>query len=534
MSADRLYLRRNVVIEPLFNQWYAWWYLVPPSTAALYLAHQHLKIMRSFVAQPMVHVAAMTNPELVGGPYINLPADRVEDVSHLIDRTVKERAPLLELAEAIKALDGLLAGLPAGSSLEEAYRRVPEPLQGMVELIYDRKNNASFRFIEALLYRSKYDTRSAQSVALWRADGDLRPFIFSTPRLEAPDRLHIDVPFGDPLVDDLVALREAPAPLARICSLLDGRARAPQGLAAQLRPLLTEEPPPPPAERYRGEGVRIRYFGHACLLVETRDVAILTDPIISYPCGADLPRYSYDDLPEKIDYVLLTHAHADHLMFETLLQLRRRIGALVVPKSSGSLIDPSLQRGLAATGFRSVVELDELDELPVPGGKITGIPFLGEHGDLGIRSKLAFALSLQGKTVMAAADSNVLEPRLYDLVREITGPVDALFLGMECEGAPMSWAYGPMMLAGLTRKMDQSRRLNGCNHERASALVTRMGARQVYIYAMGQEPWLGHVMALRYEESSPQIVESNRHIEHSHQAGRLAERLYCQKEIFLR
>ena len=34
-DAGQVYLKRNVMIEPLFNQWYAWSYLIAPATAAL-------------------------------------------------------------------------------------------------------------------------------------------------------------------------------------------------------------------------------------------------------------------------------------------------------------------------------------------------------------------------------------------------------------------------------------------------------------------------------------------------------------------
>ena len=46
-------------------------------------------------------------------------------------------------------------------------------------------------------------------------------------------------------------------------------------------------------------------------------------------------RYTYADLPETIDYVLITHNHQDHCMFETLLQLRHRIKNIIVPKNNG-------------------------------------------------------------------------------------------------------------------------------------------------------------------------------------------------------
>ena len=52
MTNQLVYLKPNVVAEPLFNDWYAWAYLISPVTAAMYVANFHLKIMQSFVSAP--------------------------------------------------------------------------------------------------------------------------------------------------------------------------------------------------------------------------------------------------------------------------------------------------------------------------------------------------------------------------------------------------------------------------------------------------------------------------------------------------
>jgi L-ascorbate metabolism protein UlaG (beta-lactamase superfamily) len=525
MTAPALYLRPNVVMEPLVSRWYAWLHLVSPATAPLFVAHQHLKILRSFVAQPDLHVAAMQNPELIGGPYLNYGPDRVRDIEALIEETTRARAHLLELAAAIRRVDVLLEEHPAGMSLEALYPQIPQPLRGFVELGYDLKNQRSFRPIEALLYRSPgYDVQ-AQELLLWQMDDDTRSFIFSTPRLEEPNNLRFRRPFHHPDLDALARLRHQPQPLDQIEALLG----APPEKRDLLRSLLTEQAPPEPP-RYPGDGMRVRYFGHACVLLESRHATVLTDPVVSYRYPTDLPRFTFDDLPERIDFVLLTHAHADHVMLETLLPLRARIGTVVVPRSNGTLQDPSLRLALRQLGFASVVELGEMESIELQGGCITGIPFLGEHGDLHIGSKLAYAVTMAGRTVVAAADSNALEPALYRMVKEALGPIDLLCLGMESEGAPMSWVYGPLLLAPLARKMDQSRRLCGANADRAMAILGPLQPEEVWIYAMGQEPWLRHVMGLQYHERSPQILESNELLERCRALGIRAERPFCKAE----
>jgi L-ascorbate metabolism protein UlaG (beta-lactamase superfamily) len=303
--------------------------------------------------------------------------------------------------------------------------------------------------------------------------------------------------------------------------------------ANRFRSFLTQEPPRPYA-KYDGEGARWRYFGHACILLETRNVSVLMDPVLSYTYENNISRYTYEDLPEVIDYVLITHNHQDHILFETLLQLRHRIRNIVVPRNGGgALQDPSLKLLLKQCGFRNVIELAEMEEIDFEGGAITAIPFLGEHGDLNVLTKSAYHLRVGAHTLLFAADSCNIAPKLYEHIHEQVGDVDVLFVGMECDGAPMSWIYGPLLTQRLERPKDQSRRLAGSNYERAMAIVNQLHCKEVYVYAMGQEPWLNYIMSIKYTEKSNPIIQSDRLIEACRSRGIVAERLFGEKEILL-
>src|SRR5215216_3821981 len=117
-SNNEVYFKQNILIEPLFNRWYAWANLIPPASAAMYIANAHLKIMESFVASPQVHISALKNPAMLGGPFINHDASKVGEIKGLIDKTKKEQTHILEFAKAIKALDELLLTEANGFSLE--------------------------------------------------------------------------------------------------------------------------------------------------------------------------------------------------------------------------------------------------------------------------------------------------------------------------------------------------------------------------------------------------------------------------------
>jgi L-ascorbate metabolism protein UlaG (beta-lactamase superfamily) len=528
MSIKSVYLKQNVSVEPLFNQWYAWSYLIPPAQAALYVINSHIKIMKSFIESTQMHINALKNPSMRGGPFIAYGVDRVDEIRVLLSLTLNRQRSLIELAEAIKSLQQTLSTEAMGFSLEPFYQKVPEPLRGYVELVYDTNHTPSIRFIEGLLYKSVYCDRSWQGFDLSLIHSDDRAFVYSTPRLRQNGHYYLDVPFDQEGFDELMRMKWAPKPYALIKEIL--------GITENEEPFssfFTEEESVP-AGRYQGEGVRVRYFGHACLLIESRQTSILTDPVISYKFDAGVNRYTYADLPDKIDYVLITHNHQDHCVFETLLQLRHKIGALVIPKSNvGSLIDPSLKLILNNIGFRNVVEIDETEMIPIHGGSITGLPFLGEHADFNIQTKIAYVVDLLGHTVLCAADSNNIEPRLYELIKRFLPRTDAIFLGMECDGAPLSWLYGPLLDKPLTRKMDQSRRLDGSDFEKALKIVEQLSPSRLYVYAMGQEPWLTYLTSIKYTELSRPITESNKLIDECRKRGILSERLFGQKEIFL-
>lgn len=527
MDDELLYLRPDVQVEPLVDQWYAWTHLLAPATAARNLTHRYFRILESYLSAPQMHASAVKNPKMLGGPFVDHGGQRLDEVRALWERTRQRRAPLIELSEALEGLDELLRTQATGHSLHPLYALVPDALRGFVELVYDLRHNATFRLIEPLLYGSRYCDTSSQSLMLSITAGDDRPFVMSTPRLEEPGAVHLRWAFDDERVDDLFRLKRSP----RAWNWIQSRFDVPASEQEQFRSFFTTDGPPP-YHPHRGDRVRWRYFGHACILVERGNVAILVDPVLSYTYESTISRYTYADLPEFIDVVLITHNHWDHILLETLLQIRHKTGLVVVPRSSGgALQDPSLKLALERIGFRHVRELSELESIDAGDAQILGVPFLGEHADLAVPTKLAYVVTLGSERLMFAADSCNVEPRLYEQLRAQIGPVDTLFLGMECDGAPMSWLYGPLLLRRIERGMDQSRRLSGSDYEKAIAVVEQLGCRAVYVYAMGQEPWLNYIMSIKYTQESRPIVESTKLVNECLARGLVAERLFGEREI---
>jgi L-ascorbate metabolism protein UlaG (beta-lactamase superfamily) len=133
-------------------------------------------------------------------------------------------------------------------------------------------------------------------------------------------------------------------------------------------------PGPKPPERVADGRLRYTFINHSTTLIQMDGVNILTDPIWSERCSPVSfagprrhrpPGIRFEDLP-KIDVVLVSHNHYDHLDLPTLHALVARHDPLIVtPLGNGAL--------MARHGIRRVKELDwwQSSKEPIP---ITSVP----------------------------------------------------------------------------------------------------------------------------------------------------------------
>ncbi|MGI9465067.1 MAG: MBL fold metallo-hydrolase [Aestuariivirgaceae bacterium] len=107
----------------------------------------------------------------------------------------------------------------------------------------------------------------------------------------------------------------------------------------------THQPPP---ERVNSDGLSATYIGHATVLLQLGGLNILTDPFLSSrtspvqwfgPKRVRDPGIAADDLP-RIDIILVSHNHYDHMDLPALTRLYDLHGArIITPLGNGAIIN---------------------------------------------------------------------------------------------------------------------------------------------------------------------------------------------------
>lgn len=179
------------------------------------------------------------------------------------------------------------------------------------------------------------------------------------------------------------------------------------------------------------KGIRYTVVGHATVLLQVDGINILTDPIWSMRAGmfswvgpkrVVLPGIEFDQLP-KIDVVLLSHNHYDHMDIPTLRRLAKRDNPLILTGIGN-------RRTLMDSGIDNVKELDWWQGFAYDHVEVFFTP-ARHFSRRGLRDH---NMSLWGSFVIRSSSGNICfigDSGYGSFVKEIRkrfGPVDLAFI----------------------------------------------------------------------------------------------------------
>jgi L-ascorbate metabolism protein UlaG (beta-lactamase superfamily) len=166
-------------------------------------------------------------------------------------------------------------------------------------------------------------------------------------------------------------------------------------------------------------GTRVTWLGHATVLVQTpKGTNILIDPFIAHN-----PKYPQGfALPEKIDYVLLTHGHGDHI--SDAVPVAKKHGSKVV--AIYELADYIAGKGVSETvgmNIGGAVELGDVTATMVDAKHSSGAQ--DEQGTHYVGVAAGFVLEIAGGPVLYHAGDTCAFKDM-ELIRDLYMPQVAM------------------------------------------------------------------------------------------------------------
>ena len=166
------------------------------------------------------------------------------------------------------------------------------------------------------------------------------------------------------------------------------------------------------------------WVGHSTVLLQMDDRFVLTDPVFTRYVGGVSPRLvepgiAAADLP-RLDAVLVSHRHFDHLSTGSLASIADRVGALLVPP--GAAADIPREVG-------NVRELATWEGWEQDGLRVTAVPAHHSGGRFGAdagshpRAFAGFVVQYHGMTVYFAGDTADDPPMFREIARRF-GAID--------------------------------------------------------------------------------------------------------------
>lgn len=186
--------------------------------------------------------------------------------------------------------------------------------------------------------------------------------------------------------------------------------------------------------RLEGEDPLVVWFGHSSYFIQINGFKVLVDPVFSGNAspfrffgkafkGAD--HFNAEDLP-KIDLLILTHDHYDHLDYQSINSLESKVSAIVTSLGVGAHLE------IWGVGNDKITELDWWENHEVQSNvRLTATPsrhFSGRSFKRAQTLWASFVLEIDQFNIFIGGDSGY--DKTFRKIGDKFGPFDIAFL--EC------------------------------------------------------------------------------------------------------
>jgi L-ascorbate metabolism protein UlaG (beta-lactamase superfamily) len=190
----------------------------------------------------------------------------------------------------------------------------------------------------------------------------------------------------------------------------------------------------PPAHA-GGDDIRISFIGHASYLIQAHGRSILIDPVYAQRCGpfnilgpqrVNPPGIAFASLP-KIDAVIVTHNHYDHMDMGALAQLAKRdMPQIITPLGNDAIMKRKLgnvpMRALDWHRHVTLAERFEIHAVPTQHWSARGAR------DRCHALWASFVLKIGTKTIYAVGDSGLGDGHIFRNVGQRFPNIDMALL----------------------------------------------------------------------------------------------------------
>lgn len=199
--------------------------------------------------------------------------------------------------------------------------------------------------------------------------------------------------------------------------------------------------------------MKIQFLGQNCFLFTYKDTTVLSDPFYNYQKAES----GFDITAQKIDYILLTHAHGDHVAdVEEVLQFHPEATVIAVPEICGYFKNAKNTDDVNLGGS---AKIDDLTITMVPAHHTSSFSD-GSYG--GVPVGYIFRLP-GGKNIYMAGDTGIMAD--MELFPKLYGNLDLSILPVGSH-----YTMGPKEAAFAAAELLKTPKVIGCHFDTFPAI----------------------------------------------------------------